>query len=64
MHGKFVRPYFYWSSSRKLSQSDTAGTHSLEDERTLIFQYADDFIFLSFDNLFDPAVDNLNNIII
>ena len=34
--------------------------HTLEDERTAIFQYADDFLIVSFAKHFDDAVENLS----
>ncbi|XP_059219431.1 RNA-directed DNA polymerase from mobile element jockey [Stomoxys calcitrans] len=37
----------------------TAGLHSVEDSNTMLFQYADDFILMSFDYDFDWALNNL-----
>lgn len=39
----------------------TAGLHSLEDRNTLVFQYADDFILLSFNRDYDLALVNLKS---
>ena len=37
----------------------TKSLHTLEDEKTSIFQYADDFLIVSFAKQFDDAVENL-----
>lgn len=39
----------------------TANIHKLADTNTLIFQYADDFLFLSTGSSINKAVENLQN---
>lgn len=39
----------------------SAPLHSIEDENTLLYQYADDFFLLSFGNSFEVASLNLQN---